>query len=254
MLSIGQLAACTGVTVRAVRHYHQIGLLPAPERTYAGYRTYGADAVVRLIRIRTLADAGVPLARVQRLLDADLEEFASAIDDIDRKLRADIRRLQKHRQHIRKLGAGEQLALPDSVVEYLGQLRDLGIDERYIEVERDSWIMVAAQSEYPIDSIVAQKRAVLEHPDMVRLYRLINEGLDWDVDDPRIEDMADIVESLSHSAIEAGASAQDQLEDAFVDVLDAAATQAFPVAERLHEILKKRGWTGWTRLEFTPRR
>ena len=64
MLTISQLAAYAGVTVRAVRHYHQIGLLPEPARDGSGYRTYDAAAVVRLIRIRTLAEAGVPLARV----------------------------------------------------------------------------------------------------------------------------------------------------------------------------------------------
>ena len=42
MLTIGQLAAYAGVTVRAVRHYHQIGLLPEPERDASGYRRYGA--------------------------------------------------------------------------------------------------------------------------------------------------------------------------------------------------------------------
>ena len=62
MLTIGQLAAYAGVTVRAVRHYHQIGLLPEPERDASGYRRYGATAVVSLIRIRTLANAGVPLS------------------------------------------------------------------------------------------------------------------------------------------------------------------------------------------------
>lgn len=56
MLTISQLAAYAGVTVRAVRHYHQIGLLPEPGRDRSGYRTYDG-AVVRLIRIRTLADS-----------------------------------------------------------------------------------------------------------------------------------------------------------------------------------------------------
>ena len=55
MLTIGQLASYAGVTIRAVRHYHHIGLLPEPERDASGYRTYDAAAVVRLIRIRTLA-------------------------------------------------------------------------------------------------------------------------------------------------------------------------------------------------------
>ena len=70
MLTIGQVASYAGVTVRAVRHYHQIGLLPEPERDRSGYRSYDAATLVRLIRIRTLAEAGVPLARVQELLDA----------------------------------------------------------------------------------------------------------------------------------------------------------------------------------------
>lgn len=47
-LTIGHLAAHTGVTVRAIRHYHHIGLLPEPERDASGYRRYGAPAVAAL--------------------------------------------------------------------------------------------------------------------------------------------------------------------------------------------------------------
>ena len=42
MLTIGQLAAYAGVTVRAVRHYHAKGLLPEPQRDHSGYRRYDA--------------------------------------------------------------------------------------------------------------------------------------------------------------------------------------------------------------------
>src|SRR5262245_63720377 len=100
MLTISQLAAYAGVTVRAVRHYHHIGLLPEPERDRSGYRTYDAAAVVRLIRIHTLADAGVPLIRVQELLDAGPEDFNRAVQEVDKKLRAEIRRLQGTRKRI----------------------------------------------------------------------------------------------------------------------------------------------------------
>jgi DNA-binding transcriptional MerR regulator len=81
MLTIGELASYAGVTVRAVRHYHAKGLLPEPERDHAGYRRYAAGAVVELIKIRTLAGAGVPLARVRELQRADEEEFAAAVAD-----------------------------------------------------------------------------------------------------------------------------------------------------------------------------
>jgi len=82
MLTIGQLASYTGVTVRAVRHYHQIGLLAEPGRDASGYRSYGATDVVRLIKIRTLAEAGVPLSRVAELLEADEATFAKAVEFI----------------------------------------------------------------------------------------------------------------------------------------------------------------------------
>ena len=48
MLTIGQLAAYAGVTVRTVRHYHAKGLLPEPARDHSGYRRYDAAAVVAL--------------------------------------------------------------------------------------------------------------------------------------------------------------------------------------------------------------
>lgn len=60
MLTIGQLAKYVGVTVRAVRHYHQRGLLTEPGRDASGYRRYDAHAVLDLIRIKILSDAGVP--------------------------------------------------------------------------------------------------------------------------------------------------------------------------------------------------
>jgi DNA-binding transcriptional MerR regulator len=129
VLTISQLASYAGVTVRAVRHYHAKGLLPEPERDHSGYRRYDAHAVVELIRIRTLADAGVPLARVRQLLAASEEEFSAAVVDIDRRLRAEIKERQRHRERIVQLAAGDSLALPAEAVAYLDRLRELGLPE-----------------------------------------------------------------------------------------------------------------------------
>ena len=165
MLTIGQLASYAGVTIRAVRHYHQIGLLPEPERDASGYRTYDAAAVVRLIRIRTLAEAGVPLARVRELLDADPETFAAATAEIDRQLRAQIRALQEHRRRIAQLGSGDSLALPEEVVDYLDRLRAIGAPEAVIEPERDAWILMAARWPEAIPALMADKVAQLDEPE-----------------------------------------------------------------------------------------
>jgi DNA-binding transcriptional MerR regulator len=252
MLTISQLAEYAGVTVRAVRHYHQIGLLLEPERDQSGYRTYDAAAVVRLIRIHTLADAGVPLARVQELLDAGPEEFADGVQEIDKKLRAEIRRLQGTRKRLARLAAGEHLALPQSVVGYLDRLRGLGVEERYIELERDAWIMVAAQVPHLIDSVIAKKHEDLDDPDMVKLYSLLSGALDWPANDPRVVELADILERLAIRAVEAGETGADGLDDQFVDLLDATMVESSPGAKRLVAILEERGWRGWTRIERVP--
>lgn len=252
MLTISQLARYAGVTVRAVRHYHHIGLLPEPERDRSGYRTYDAAAVVRLIRIHTLAEAGVPLARVQDLLDADAEEFARGVEEIDGGLRTEVRRLQATRRRLARLVAGEHLALPASVVDYLDRLRGLGVDERYIEMERDAWIMVAAQAPDEIEAVIARKHADLDDPDMRRLYRLLSDVLDRSADDPVVAEIADVFERLRIRALEAGDAGGDWLDDLFDQLLEATAVQASPVVERVVAILRQRGWKGWSRIEAVP--
>ncbi|WP_224391194.1 MerR family transcriptional regulator [Pseudonocardia sp. ICBG1293] len=54
MWSPSRLAELAGTSRRAVRHYHELGLLPEPERRSNGYQYYGVDHLVRLIRIRRL--------------------------------------------------------------------------------------------------------------------------------------------------------------------------------------------------------
>jgi DNA-binding transcriptional MerR regulator len=144
VLTISQLAATAGVTVRTVRHYHHVGLLPEPERDVSGYRRYSAQAAVDLIRIRTLADAGVPLARIDALLHAQPTEFASAVTDIDAELRRKIDQLTENRRRIAELASGERLVLPAEVVAILDRMRSLGVSELRVRLERDSWILMQA--------------------------------------------------------------------------------------------------------------
>src|SRR5690349_6574159 len=179
MLTISQLAAYAGVTVRAVRHYHAKGLLPEPERDASGYRRYDAAAVVELVRIRTLAEAGVPLAKVQDLLVAGDAEFAAAVDEIDRRLRAEIRERQRHRERIVQLAAGESLALPPEAVAYLTRLRTLDVPEEMVEAERDAWILVAAQIPDRMAFYMETKERQLDDPNVRDLYRDLAEIAAW---------------------------------------------------------------------------
>lgn len=255
MLTIGHLAAYAGVTVRAVRHYHQIGLLPEPERDASGYRRYGATAVVSLIKIRTLAEAGVPLSQVGQLLEADASTFAEAVQRIDNHLSEEIERLETSRKQIAQLTAGDSLALPPEVVSYLDRLREIGASERIVEGERDGWILVAARWPDRIREFMPAKFAQLEDPRLVRLYRVLSELIEGDAaDDPRLEEAADIMAELAEQAYAAGEidpgvpGNNDQ-----PDLLEAFALESDPRAARMLDLMRERGWASWTRMERVPK-
>ena len=256
MLTIGRLAAYAGVTIRAVRHYHHIGLLPEPERDASGYRAYDAAAVVRLIRIRTLSEAGVPLARVRELLDADPETFAAAIAEIDRQLRAKIRALQEHRRRIAHLGSGDSLALPREVVDYLDRLRATGASEAVIEPERDAWILMAARYPETLPALMADKVVQLDDPRVVRLYQLIGRITESWEDEELLRETADLMSELLEQAAARGElGRQDEVmpDAAFVGLMDSFADASHPAVGRLRELIAERGWTGWTRIEKRER-
>jgi DNA-binding transcriptional MerR regulator len=252
MLTIGQLAAYAGVTVRAVRHYHHVGLMPEPSRDSSGYRTYDAGDVVRLIRIRTLAEAGVPLAQVQYLLQATAAEFSAAVAQIDARLRAQVRELQEHRRRIARLAAGDSLAVPPEVVAYLDKLRATGVPEALVRGERDGWILLSARWPDQIPELMVEKMAQLDDPRTVKLYLLIGEMLDVGIDEDRLRAVADLLAEMSEEAAERGEldrHNEQMSDDAFVALLDSFAVDAHPMIERLQELMAERGWTGWSRIE-----
>jgi DNA-binding transcriptional MerR regulator len=252
MLTIGQLAAYAGVTVRAVRHYHQIGLLPEPERDASGYRRYGATAVVSLIKIRTLASAGVPLSQIGQMLEVGAPAFAEAVQRIDSQLRDEIERLETSRKQIAQLAAGDNLALPPEVVAYLDRLREIGASEPMVESQRDGWILVAARWPDRIREWIPGKFAELDDPRLVRLYRVLSEVLESDAgDDPRLEEAADIMAGLLEQAYASGEIMPGGVahDDLAFDLLDALAVESDPRTERMLDLMRERGWTGWNRPE-----
>jgi MerR family transcriptional regulator, copper efflux regulator len=68
LYEIGAAAEASGVSVKMIRHYEQIGLIPEATRTVANYRVYSDADVHRLGFIRTARDLGFPMARIKVLL------------------------------------------------------------------------------------------------------------------------------------------------------------------------------------------
>ncbi|MEU9891439.1 MerR family transcriptional regulator [Sphaerisporangium sp. NPDC051011] len=100
--STRQLAELAGTTLKAVRHYHEIGLLDEPARTSNGYKQYEVPHLLRLLQIRRLADLGVPLSQIPAMSSADANQ-KDALQVIDAELAVTIERLQRIRLEIAAL-------------------------------------------------------------------------------------------------------------------------------------------------------
>ncbi|MGW7354753.1 MerR family transcriptional regulator [Streptomyces sp. NPDC054784] len=69
LFTIGQLSARTGIPVRTIRYWSDLGLVPPTARTTGGYRCYGVEAAARADLVRTLRELGLGLETVRRVLD-----------------------------------------------------------------------------------------------------------------------------------------------------------------------------------------
>lgn len=191
MFTIGQLADYAGVTTKAVRHYHLRGLLAEPERDGSGYRRYTAQDAVDLIKIRTLAHAGVPLARVKDLLDADPDTLTAAINEIDRDIRERIAALRQTRVQLAELRGGDRLFVSPQVADYLDDLRELGMSERFVQMERDGWILMQTASAEDAARWIIEKRAFMTEPEFRAICLDYDAAFDWRPDDPRLPGLAE---------------------------------------------------------------
>jgi len=99
-LRIGDAAELLQITPKAIRVYHEHGLLPEPNRDASGYRRYDARTLVLLGRIARLRAAGLSLRAIRPLLAAKDEGAAlrAALQDLDESLADEIE--QRQRRHV----------------------------------------------------------------------------------------------------------------------------------------------------------
>ena len=253
MLTISQLATYAGVSVRTVRWYHQRGLLPEPARDASGYRRYDGQAVIDLVRISTLAGAGVPLARVGELLHADEAEFKTAVTELDAELAVRIEELQQRRADLAQLPSAERLCVPDQVAELLDLERSIGISERTIAMERDAWILLAATYPEMLDDALTWKHITTNDPVYQELFVEMDRAFDWDPDDPRLVDLAnrcvDVMEKLDPAEAAAEYVSGWSVDSARYHLISDHGSEDSPAWNRLNELVdelsRKRGYPTW---------
>ena len=162
--STREIAEIAGTSLRTVRHYHDIGLLPVPERSANGYKQYDVAHLVRLLRIRRFVELGIPLARVAEVTD----DPRAALLDLDRQLAATVEKLQRTRDELAVLLREETYAhdLP-------GDLASVVTREHLTDADR-SFLLVVASIVSPevLQAYVAMLRISDQDPALVQLTHL----------------------------------------------------------------------------------
>jgi DNA-binding transcriptional MerR regulator len=232
-VKIGDAAAFAGITPRAIRHYHQIGLLPEPERGADGRRRYGYDEMIRLLWIRKMADAGIALDDIRDAFadpaatgtDSD-PDVAGILERLEGTLGAKEAELQRQRAAVQRMrsGGSKMGLLSDVVTDRLkklpeGSLRPADLDNLLV-IERVLGPLGAALN-------AGRYIALVTHPGLREESDRVDaaeEALDDTVavDDPRVAQVAaqrNAFELALNAVLDA--SGQTEEDDALCDSWDA---------------------------------
>lgn len=168
---VGELAERTGLTVRTLHHYDEIGLLSPSRRTPSGHRQYGESEVDRLGRIVVLRGVGLSLEEVNRVLDGPdgtLDRvLARQVEVLGKQIERDTRlreRLKGLRRWLRSNGGVpvdalfeimEVMVKPESYYtpEQLEQLKKRGemLGEETIRSVEEEWPQLIAKVKSAMD-------------------------------------------------------------------------------------------------------
>ncbi|MGQ0839507.1 MerR family transcriptional regulator [Actinokineospora sp.] len=156
--SVGELARATGLTVRTLHHYDEIGLVEPSERTYAGHRRYTGADVRRLYRVRALRSLGLGLEAIAETLadpgdrDALKHVLATQLAHLD----TEVRRMRDLRAQVRSLLERMNTAADDG--EVLRLLEAMQMIESYYTPEQLDYL-AKRREELGEDAIKAVEQA-----------------------------------------------------------------------------------------------
>ncbi|MES0837407.1 MerR family transcriptional regulator [Nocardiopsis tropica] len=232
-VKIGDAAAFAGTTPRAIRHYHEIGLLPEPERGSDDRRRYGYEDMIRLLWIRKMADAGIALDDIR---DAFTTGTASAgagsgdgipgiLERLEETLAEQEAELGRQRAAVQRMRTeGSRMGLlSDFVTDRLKSLPEGSLRQADLDT-----LLVTERIFGPLGAAVQATRfiALATHPALREESDRIDgaeEALDDSVavDDPRVAHVAaerHAFESALHTVIEE--TGLEKEDDALFDAWD----------------------------------
>lgn len=143
-MNSGELSARAGVTVRALRHYHQLGVLPEPRRSHNGYRQYGVHDLIRVLRIKRLAALGISLDRMSAILDDSGVGTAAELDRLENEIDAEIARLSTQKVLIAAVREADgALDVPPELGPFLAASAAAGLSPEMVHIDREQSVLLA---------------------------------------------------------------------------------------------------------------
>ncbi|MFD7628570.1 MerR family transcriptional regulator [Streptomyces sp. NPDC059851] len=236
---IGDVAALVGTTPRAIRHYHDMGLIPEPGRGGDGRRRYGFQDVVRLLWIRKMADAGIALNDIRDAFtttvtgigtgtgESEGEGVEATLARLEEALAAQEAELARQRARVQRMRAeGSRMGLLSEAV--TGRLKNL--PEGSLRQSDLDALLVTERIFGPLGAAVQASRfiALATHPELRAESDRVDTGeeaLDDTVavDDPRVAETAaqrHAFEKTLMTVIEESGIAEE--EAVLLDALDTA--------------------------------
>ncbi|HTW14547.1 MAG TPA: MerR family transcriptional regulator [Nocardioides sp.] len=166
-----ELAGLAGVSVRTLRHYHQIGILEEPERSANGYRVYDVHDLVRVLRIKRLTGLGLALEAIPGVLADTGEGHDAVLEQLDAELAAQVARLQEQRAVIAELRRdGATPDLPPELARHWNALVDAGHAGRLAALDRDQILLLAELGGAGATSLLVRLYAQVEDPERLAAY------------------------------------------------------------------------------------
>jgi DNA-binding transcriptional MerR regulator len=170
-LKVGELAKRTGITVRTLHHYDELGLLSPSRRDGSRYRLYTEEDVARLQQILSLRQLGFSLEEVRRCLaspdysplrvvEMHVERLSEQID-VQQRLRAKLEALAEHMRSTESVSAEEFIETLEMMTmfekyytaEQLQELeqRRLAVGEERMKQSQQDWAELMAEVRAEMD-------------------------------------------------------------------------------------------------------
>nr|WSZ95763.1 MerR family transcriptional regulator [Streptomyces sp. NBC_00857] len=193
-MRIGEIAALVGVTSRAVRHYHHLGLLPEPARRANGYRDYTVRDAVLLARIRRLTELGLCLDEVRDVLADDAgSELGEVLGELDADLARQEAEIRARRRRLAELMESPPPAegpVSPALARLLSGLPATGSPSAAKDRELLTLLDTASGGDGP-GRFYDALRPLTQDPEVLDLYRRLDELADATASDPRVVPLAE---------------------------------------------------------------